>query len=994
MQNLVQTIPLRTHLVPRDPFNPTEVANRGKGSEGALSAALRSTLIQMWLGANRNYDPSTLFSAIEAKVPRFRRKLQQDAHELLRFLMDEVDTEILTRLKVFKRDYLGKPIQPASSTPTANEGQQSDKSAPEEPKPAPSASEPLITSSTKLMTLDFFVTKQVGNLVINDNWNLSQHEIRDKSSLITYMESIFGGRIESTLMCHSCGSCSYTYETFMDLSLPIPVRFLDEKLKRILGFIPTPKSQHQAKKGGSANQNKSGNAFSELEVDSETGAENETVEYKTNYDCETLSSMGGGRGSKITIGQQNSQNSGSSYQSPSSTKPAVAAKLKLANIQKAKLEAAMAAAKKAPERPNLPTKATAKKPLNKRDKKKAKLKSAAAEQEIPSSLDLSNLTEEEIMQLALEDGETSELAQALVDSSIAAPQSEHLSVIEDEKVSSNKKDSSTTDAVMENGIADEKSPEDASSTSASAVAVAVDNDNDNTNVTVQQESKDETSSEQVKIETSVATPIDYAADVDSAVAISDNVNDDVSTSVDSSSTIDATKTEETNHSASNDVPANTGAIEHSSSSEPLVAVTSATEETTSSIEANKDDPSTSTSSADAIGNGVDASCMSEATKPAPIVMDTPAPTPKLNPSLQYDARPISRPPGLSIEACLYEFTEPEILSGSNAYGCYECTKRAFLKNGRDLSRLIAEYGTEDEKNELNLSSLSSSAPSSSSSSSSSSEATEATEDTSTSTSSTLAESQNIEKSESTTTKDDSSLQLLPNGHVETIVEEPEQKVDEKKDGEDDSNAGSDSDDSSSDEDEPAKPVEEKTEDEKAVEKEKADAKKPKVAQEKSIPLVKSIATKQILVDELPQILTLHLKRFWQTLSGGAKLDHKVEFPVVLDMAPYLSRSARKRYSGDFEATEDEEKQRRITKPLNLNSVRYQLYGIVVHSGSMNGGHYVAYTRRRDNPISDMTSLEDIENGWHYFSDTQMSKSTLGSVLSQEAYILFYERITD
>lgn len=52
-----------------------------------------------------------------------------------------------------------------------------------------------------------------------------------------------------------------------------------------------------------------------------------------------------------------------------------------------------------------------------------------------------------------------------------------------------------------------------------------------------------------------------------------------------------------------------------------------------------------------------------------------------------------------------------------------------------------------------------------------------------------------------------------------------------------------------------------------------------------------------------------------------------------------------------------------------------------HSGTLNGGHYVAYVRR----------LRGSAARWFYASDSMVRETDLKSVLAAEAYLLFYER---
>lgn len=75
--------------------------------------------------------------------------------------------------------------------------------------------------------------------------------------------------------------------------------------------------------------------------------------------------------------------------------------------------------------------------------------------------------------------------------------------------------------------------------------------------------------------------------------------------------------------------------------------------------------------------------------------------------------------------------------------------------------------------------------------------------------------------------------------------------------------------------------------------------------------------------------------------------------------------------------------------------RYRLIGTVEHSGTMRGGHYVAYVR---GPAIDGDTGSEGSSGsskgsptWYYISDSHVRQTSLDSVLQCEAYLLFYER---
>jgi len=73
---------------------------------------------------------------------------------------------------------------------------------------------------------------------------------------------------------------------------------------------------------------------------------------------------------------------------------------------------------------------------------------------------------------------------------------------------------------------------------------------------------------------------------------------------------------------------------------------------------------------------------------------------------------------------------------------------------------------------------------------------------------------------------------------------------------------------------------------------------------------------------------------------------------------------------------------------------YQLIGTVEHSGTMRGGHYVAYVKGLDSTVeTDADNSTDGGSTWYYISDSHVRKTSLESVLQSEAYLLFYERQT-
>ncbi|XP_065550122.1 ubiquitin carboxyl-terminal hydrolase 36-like [Lathamus discolor] len=113
------------------------------------------------------------------------------------------------------------------------------------------------------------------------------------------------------------------------------------------------------------------------------------------------------------------------------------------------------------------------------------------------------------------------------------------------------------------------------------------------------------------------------------------------------------------------------------------------------------------------------------------------------------------------------------------------------------------------------------------------------------------------------------------------------------------------------------------------------------------------ATKRFSIHRASNVLTLSLKRFF---CGGQKITKAVPYPEFLDIRPYMSED-----KGD--------------------PVMYGLYAVLVHSGySCHTGHYYCYVKA--------------SNGqWYHMNDSMVRCTSVDVVLNQEAYLLFYVRLS-
>ncbi|KAM7542083.1 hypothetical protein Aperf_G00000000943 [Anoplocephala perfoliata] len=178
---------------------------------------------------------------------------------------------------------------------------------------------------------------------------------------------------------------------------------------------------------------------------------------------------------------------------------------------------------------------------------------------------------------------------------------------------------------------------------------------------------------------------------------------------------------------------------------------------------------------------------------------------------------------------------------------------------------------------------------------------------------------------------------------------------------------------------------------------------------------KVTARKRTCVKRLPQILTIHLKRFIYDYERGApeKWDDYFSFPMSLDMAPYTVEGVASRDDSLEGSSSTNGSESQPVSPADITdagSIRrvtqYVLRGVVVHSGRASGGHYFSYIRHIDQKTGKYI--------WHLFNDAKVSEVDLDSPATiQEkwfggvnsasynfsmsyyrhwsAYMLFYER---
>ena len=187
--------------------------------------------------------------------------------------------------------------------------------------------------------------------------------------------------------------------------------------------------------------------------------------------------------------------------------------------------------------------------------------------------------------------------------------------------------------------------------------------------------------------------------------------------------------------------------------------------------------------------------------------------------------------------------------------------------------------------------------------------------------------------------------------------------------------------------------------------------------------VYSNASKQLLIFCPPAVLTIQLKRFQQSMYNLRKVNRHVEFPLVLNLAPFCSSTSIST----------------STVNAGVKDILYHLYAIVEHSGRLQGGHYTAYVKvrpadskadytkfysaptakteeihsllgeieRKYRELADKIKAEEKKEEkkeeekvseeappkckWYYISDSCVTEVSEEKALKCQAYLLFYER---
>jgi ubiquitin carboxyl-terminal hydrolase 9/24 len=137
-----------------------------------------------------------------------------------------------------------------------------------------------------------------------------------------------------------------------------------------------------------------------------------------------------------------------------------------------------------------------------------------------------------------------------------------------------------------------------------------------------------------------------------------------------------------------------------------------------------------------------------------------------------------------------------------------------------------------------------------------------------------------------------------------------------------------------------------------------------------------------------------------------KVNDYCEFPTELDMEPYTIEGITRREKSQERAEkgEKEDEENPIPRKHPDEYYKYRLRGVVVHSGGAEGGHYYSYIQDRESDkwheFNDMwvSDFKESDIAEECFGGDEKWGNSLNynrySVKSRNAYLLFYERISD
>ncbi|KAK9900033.1 cysteine proteinase [Cystobasidium minutum MCA 4210] len=199
-----------------------------------LSSALASTLVQLWSGKQSTISVKTLMRELNRKNEDWNEWDQMDAHELLRFLLDGISMEEMDLIKK-------KQPQNANKEKAKKKKRKGPRPVAEQlrRKAAMAAGEALSSSDSSSSSEEDLSSSEAESLLAEDPTYRLPPRDPPPPRYTPFIDTIFGGKLASVIVCEECRGVSRIEEDFLDISLPIKgddgkVRRRD-RLRKFLG---------------------------------------------------------------------------------------------------------------------------------------------------------------------------------------------------------------------------------------------------------------------------------------------------------------------------------------------------------------------------------------------------------------------------------------------------------------------------------------------------------------------------------------------------------------------------------------------------------------------------------------------------------------------------------------------------------------------------------------------------------------------------------------
>jgi ubiquitin carboxyl-terminal hydrolase 34 len=174
-----------------------------------------------------------------------------------------------------------------------------------------------------------------------------------------------------------------------------------------------------------------------------------------------------------------------------------------------------------------------------------------------------------------------------------------------------------------------------------------------------------------------------------------------------------------------------------------------------------------------------------------------------------------------------------------------------------------------------------------------------------------------------------------------------------------------------------------------------------------------VAVKRACLEEIPDNLIFHLKRFDFSLRTmqRAKINDHFSFPVSIDMRPYTMEYLESVDAMDANGQAPQEDQSAANGDAPSHNKdkdtldMFELVGILVHAGTAESGHYYSFIRERPTHPGDshhtwLQFNDDMVAEWDpsnmegcTFGGTEMRADHTSMERHHSAYMLFYERVS-